>query len=464
MGLLDLGIDPEELQRFMQQMGPSEDERRSARTMGLLSAGLGMLAAPRNNQWGGIANAVGGGFAAQQGALQNAQAQRMQALQAYGSMMDLSQKAQAMKDQQAMRGVAQQSMTPGMPEMGPPTAQGEMQPPVAPQLDMNRYMQNLPTAGPAGINEALRLRQAMAKDSPFSKIDPKDFTQDSVLAFMKAGGGPEAMALLVPRVKKDMVNIGGSVVPVDPYAATNPIPTTVGPDALLSSGTTMRGQDITARGQNMSDQRARDAMAQAAQFHKDSMGQPVFDPGVGAWVTRPSNGQSQAIPVAGLPDKPLTEVQGNATAFGMRANAANQIFGQLESTGAPVGGLESLLAKSRVTNAAAPEWAQKAYQAKLNFMSATLRKESGAAISPSEYEAEDKKYFPQVGDKPETIAQKSAMRDLAIKTLTVQAGPGKKEIGAAAAPRAGGPAPGTVVSGFRFKGGNPNDRANWEHQ
>jgi hypothetical protein len=115
-------------------------------------------------------------------------------------------------------------------------------------------------------------------------------------------------------------------------------------------------------------------------------------------------------------------VQGNAAAFGMRANAANEIIKDLEAHGAPLGSVTGMLANNRATNVVAPEWAQKAAQAKLNFMSATLRKESGAAISQSEYTAEDRKYFPQPGDTQATIEQKRNMRDLAIKTLKVQAG------------------------------------------
>lgn len=122
-------------------------------------------------------------------------------------------------------------------------------------------------------------------------------------------------------------------------------------------------------------------------------------------------------------EKPLTETQGNAAAFGMRAAAANDIIKDLEGHGAPLGSVQSFLAKSRVTNAAAPEWAQKAEQAKLNFMSATLRKESGAVISPTEYETEDRKYFPQPGDSRAVIEQKRAARELAIDAMRVQAGP-----------------------------------------
>lgn len=127
------------------------------------------------------------------------------------------------------------------------------------------------------------------------------------------------------------------------------------------------------------------------------------------------------MPVAKA-DKPLTEVQGNAMAFGMRAKTANDLFGELEDGGANLGGPRNKLAESSLTNWAASDTAQSARQAKLNFMTATLRKESGAAISQSEYDTEDKKYFPQMGDSKATIAQKRNARALAIETLAAQAG------------------------------------------
>lgn len=129
-------------------------------------------------------------------------------------------------------------------------------------------------------------------------------------------------------------------------------------------------------------------------------------------------------------EKALTETQGNATAFGMRAKSANDVIAELEAKGAPIGGVQGMLAKSNMTNAVAPEWAQKAQQAKLNFMTAVLRKESGAAIPVSEFEAEDKKYFPQPGDSAGVIEQKRQARALAVEALKVQAGPGAKQIGA----------------------------------
>jgi hypothetical protein len=49
-------------------------------------------------------------------------------------------------------------------------------------------------------------------------------------------------------------------------------------------------------------------------------------------------------------------------------------------------------------NIMAPDAAQQYNAAKQNFVTAVLRKESGAAISQSEFDKEDQKYFPQ----PET--------------------------------------------------------------
>jgi hypothetical protein len=49
---------------------------------------------------------------------------------------------------------------------------------------------------------------------------------------------------------------------------------------------------------------------------------------------------------------------------------------------------------------------QKFDQAKRDFVNAVLRRESGAAISQSEFDNANKQYFPQPGDTPERIAEK----------------------------------------------------------
>lgn len=61
-------------------------------------------------------------------------------------------------------------------------------------------------------------------------------------------------------------------------------------------------------------------------------------------------------------------------------------------------------------------------QAQRNFISAVLRRESGAAISDQEMENESKKYFPQPGDTQQVLAQKKAARDQAVNNLRAEAG------------------------------------------
>lgn len=147
----------------------------------------------------------------------------------------------------------------------------------------------------------------------------------------------------------------------------------------------------------------------------------------------------------------LTETQGNATGFGLRAKEANQIVTGLENKGITIPGKTATIASgvagmtpfvgekySEATKSlfnVLPEFAgglspeqQQNAQARKNFVSAVLRKESGAAISPQEYANEERKYFPQLGDSAAVIKQKQESRESAIRALEVQAGPGARFI------------------------------------
>ena len=162
-----------------------------------------------------------------------------------------------------------------------------------------------------------------------------------------------------------------------------------------------------------------------------------------------------AAPAAGTPLRgkgtALTETQSNATAFGMRMKEANSILTSLEQAGVKNTGLISGVAGSivgvvpligdkltgmtesvfnvlpRIMGGLSPEQQQVA-QARLNFITANLRKESGATLLPSEFITEEKKYFPKPGDDATVIAQKQKARNLALKAMEIQAGPGAKNI------------------------------------
>jgi len=193
--------------------------------------------------------------------------------------------------------------------------------------------------------------------------------------------------------------------------------------AAIASNQIAQGNLAVAQG-NLGVNRARLGLEQS------NAGKPqiVTDANGNMFAVNPKSATGQ--PVVGMDGQPLskgqklTEVQGNATAFGMRMKAANDIINSLEDSGYNDASPKNLLAANGVTNYAASPEAQKLYQAKLNFMSASLRKESGAAISASEYAAENKKYFPQPGDSKQVIEQKRQMRDLALRAIGTQAGPG----------------------------------------
>ena len=199
-----------------------------------------------------------------------------------------------------------------------------------------------------------------------------------------------------------------------------------------------------------------------------------------------------AAPAAGTPLRgkgtALTETQSNATAFGMRMKEANSILTTLEQAGVKNTGLISGVTGSivgvvpligdkltgitesvfnvlpQIMGGLSPEQQQVA-QARLNFITANLRKESGATLLPSEFITEEKKYFPRPGDDATVIAQKQKARNLALKAMEIQAGPGAKNIqqyqtgvaGGGGAPAGGGGIPnatatnplGLVIPGVR---------------
>jgi hypothetical protein len=145
-------------------------------------------------------------------------------------------------------------------------------------------------------------------------------------------------------------------------------------------------------------------------------------------------------PVVGTPLRgkgtAMTESQSNATAYGMRMKEANAILEDLSKKGVLkgaviegtplIGGALGQALPSVLGGTSAAQ--QQVNQAKSNFITAVLRKESGAVISDSEFDREDKKYFPQINDNAAVIKQKENARKLAIKAIEVQAGPGAKSI------------------------------------
>jgi len=162
--------------------------------------------------------------------------------------------------------------------------------------------------------------------------------------------------------------------------------------------------------------------------------------GGGAPAAQTGNLGMPAAPAAGTllrgKSTALTESQSNAVAFGMRMKEANAILQDLAGKGTLKGAnIEATPFVGESLGKVLPSFLggtnaqqQQVNQAKSNFITAVLRKESGAAIGKDEFDTEDKKYFPQFGDSAAVIKQKENARNLAIQSMGIQAGPGAKNI------------------------------------
>ncbi len=151
-----------------------------------------------------------------------------------------------------------------------------------------------------------------------------------------------------------------------------------------------------------------------------------------------------AVKIPGV-EKPLTEFQGKSSGFGVRAASAHEQLNALEdgalggefdmapgyrngpvqpgvikrsAEALPLIG-ESMGTALNFTQSAAQ---QRVDQAQRNFVNATLRQESGAAISQGEWDNAKKQYFPQPGDDASVIEQKRLNRAQVINGFKTSAG------------------------------------------
>jgi hypothetical protein len=126
---------------------------------------------------------------------------------------------------------------------------------------------------------------------------------------------------------------------------------------------------------------------------------------------------------AGATSIDFNQNQGVAAGFADRTVSANSILSDPKIVAAQTDIREAgKSAIPGVGNYVISKEKQMAEQAERDFVNAILRRESGAVISPSEFENARRQYFPQPGDSEEVIAQKARNRDVAIKGLVRAAG------------------------------------------
>lgn len=159
----------------------------------------------------------------------------------------------------------------------------------------------------------------------------------------------------------------------------------------------------------------------------DAEGKPVF------FQPTKTGGAPAIVPGVRPPkdpnaEKPLTEVQGNATTFAARMVGASSVIDEMEKKGVSGSDPRTMAAGNIATNWAATPEGQQYRQAQENWVTANLRKESGAAIPVAEMDKDIAKWFPKVGDSRAVRDQKAQARRVAQEGMLIQAGPGAKQV------------------------------------
>jgi hypothetical protein len=123
-------------------------------------------------------------------------------------------------------------------------------------------------------------------------------------------------------------------------------------------------------------------------------------------------------------EEKVTGAQRLAAGFALRANQAGSV---IDEVGKEFTGVASRIGE-HLPQGLRPQDRQRFDQAQRNFTNAILRRESGAAIAPSEFESAAQQYFPRPGDGQKVLQQKAQNRRTVINALQLEAGPAFEEL------------------------------------
>ena len=341
-------------------------------------------------------------------------------IQAFQQSMDAQKKLKIEQEQAAqlaqLRGLDIQQQTGQIQQQGlareqqtaiDQAAQGAV---VNGQFDQDAFLQSVQKINPL---KALEYAQKLAKSGPEFDTKPQTAVGPDGKPFqyiIAKNGEMKRLDGVLPREELKVLNLGGRDVAYNPFELQpgQSFQRSQTPDSVANNAVAMRGQNISAstamRGQDLTNQRGLEANELA-------------------------RGRLSI-------EKAPTEFQGKSASYGLRAREADKILNDLSGKYNP-SAINSRLSVSEwplvggvlgsATNRLLSDSDQLAEQAQRNFINATLRQESGAAIGKDEFDNARKQYFPQPGDSKAVIANKAANRQLVIQGFDGNAGRAKME-------------------------------------
>lgn len=216
-GLFDLMNDP----RLAGLLSLTDEDRKAAQKQMLVAMGANMMGARKGQEWSAIGRGVQAGSNAYHGSLDDARNRQMDRFKTASWLEQNNRQDQQWQQQQrqwqaeeerrqAMERARLAGVTPGqpgMPAMGPPDPQGNLQAPVPAQpsgFDYGRYADALATVDPM---QSLQIRQAMAKDKPsqLGKFEPHHYTPQSVAKFQQTQNPADLVPQQAPRDQFEII-------------------------------------------------------------------------------------------------------------------------------------------------------------------------------------------------------------------------------------------------------------------
>ena len=447
----------------------SEEQRKLLGRNAAMSAAAALLqASGRSRTPISLGQALGSALQAGQQGYQQAQSNAFQQL-LLGQKLQEAKAAQDLQKQvagiltkpiAALSPEQQALAAPGM-QVGPTVQRAELAAtipqPSAGEAKANQYLQIADIYAAQGRSEDAKRYQEMADrlnpraeitGQPFEVTDAKG---NPILVQQYKDGTVKTMQGYGPKRDVVLQSLGGQTVAINKSALKGgeAFAQTMTPSEIANLAVARGNLAVAQGGLGLRQQE----FARGGYQLKETPDGLAYVPTAPGGVAMPVM-TAAGTPLEGVGSKP-TEDQSKSAGFAFRMKQSTQIFNQpaLDKSGNPITDpqtgkpvtLEELYGKpgryqavmraipsagltTGIANVSEDIGRQQYRQAQENWVTANLRPESGAVIGVDEMEKEITKYFPQVNDKPQTIAQKARARRDTELAMTVRAGPAYKQI------------------------------------